>query len=818
MNYNQVILMNKMMLVFQMPRGKSYKRSLAAKRRCAIAQEVTELVQPRDDSPLGTGFRHAVLPWPTSLLTGKPCKLVIPDVSATQKFALVVGDSHLRHLVDGFVPMPEGVLAFGMLSVPGGRASQIKTEVLHAEVPQTPDVVCLLAPSNNLTASQTAEAAGAEFEQLLYAVCERWPKVCVLDFVPRLTIEAEVQEFYRQEFRRVAARLGVRYYPLIDHFPWDRRELWEKYGVHLSDTHGMPILAQLLWAVCYHHMTTEASTAQAAPTMSPPRRNAPAVSQSRRKAPAVSQSRHKAPAVSQSRRRAPDSQSRRKAPAVSQSRHKAPAVSQSRRRAPDSQSRRKAPAVEPQTVEKGSGLQQSDPFQWTVVRQQRKRKLSGKGVSSPEGPKKRMVHQQPDGSSITLKECFIPLNPVRFSRDMLDVLDDVDELHYMPQSEKVRKAAVMKVPSTVRHDAASTEVLVSTATAPRVDGTPVPKVGKASVVNVPSTVSHDAASTEVLVSTATAPCVDGTPVPKVGKASVVNVPSTVSHDAASTEVLVSTATAPCVDGTPVPKVGKASVTNMPSTVVRDAASTEVLVSTATAPCVDGTPVPKVGKASVVNVPSTVSHDAASTEVLVSTATAPCVDGTPVPKVGKASVTNMPSTVVRDAASTEVLVSTATAPCVDGTPVPKVGKASVIEAPSTVGQDAASSSCNRGDVINALPFNPISHEDAMVRCDDVLPQETPVVCDGAGNSDTCPPQQSFPQKVCDVDNSDVVVVGDVINALPFNPISHEDAMVRCDDMRLSRASVDLLLLLLWSCIIPDSPVAPQLLQKRLSQDE
>ncbi|KAM3598350.1 uncharacterized protein V6R79_016967 [Siganus canaliculatus] len=553
-----------------MPRGKSYKRSLAAKRRCAIAQEVTELVQPRDDSPLGTGFRHAVLPWPTSLLTGKPCKLVIPDVSATQKFALVVGDSHLRHLVDGIVPMPEGALAFGMLSVPGGRASQIKTEVLHAEVPQTPDVVCLLAPSNNLTASQTAEAAGAEFEQLLYAVCERWPKVCVLDFVPRLTIEAEVQEFYRQEFRRVAARLGVRYYPLIDHFPWDRRELWEKYGVHLSDTHGMPILAQLLWAVCYHHMTTEASTAQAAPTMSPPRRNAPA-------------------------------------------------VSQSRRRAPDSQSRRKAPAVEPQIVEKGSGLQQPDPFQWTVVRQQRKRKLSGKGVSSPEGPKKRIVHQQPDGSSITLKECFIPLNPVRFSRDMLDLLDDVDELHYMPQSEKVRKAAVMKVPSTVRHDAASTEVLVSTATAPR------------------------------------------------------------------------------------------------------------------------------------------------------------VDGTPVPKVGKASVTNMPSTVVRDAASTEVLVSTATAPRVDGTPVPKVGKASVIEAPSTVGQDAASSSCNRGDVINALPFNPISHEDAMVRCDDVLPQETPVVCDGAGNSDTCPPQQSFPQKVCDVDNSDVVVVGDVINALPFNPISHEDAM-------------------------------------------
>ncbi|KAM3598349.1 uncharacterized protein V6R79_016967 [Siganus canaliculatus] len=670
-----------------MPRGKSYKRSLAAKRRCAIAQEVTELVQPRDDSPLGTGFRHAVLPWPTSLLTGKPCKLVIPDVSATQKFALVVGDSHLRHLVDGIVPMPEGALAFGMLSVPGGRASQIKTEVLHAEVPQTPDVVCLLAPSNNLTASQTAEAAGAEFEQLLYAVCERWPKVCVLDFVPRLTIEAEVQEFYRQEFRRVAARLGVRYYPLIDHFPWDRRELWEKYGVHLSDTHGMPILAQLLWAVCYHHMTTEASTAQAAPTMSPPRRNAPA-------------------------------------------------VSQSRRRAPDSQSRRKAPAVEPQIVEKGSGLQQPDPFQWTVVRQQRKRKLSGKGVSSPEGPKKRIVHQQPDGSSITLKECFIPLNPVRFSRDMLDLLDDVDELHYMPQSEKVRKAAVMKVPSTVRHDAASTEVLVSTATAPRVDGTPVPKVGKASVVNVPSTVSHDAASTEVLVSTATAPR---------------------------------------VDGTPVPKVGKASVTNMPSTVVRDAASTEVLVSTATAPRVDGTPVPKVGKASVVNVPSTVSHDAASTEVLVSTATAPCVDGTPVPKVGKASVTNMPSTVVRDAASTEVLVSTATAPRVDGTPVPKVGKASVIEAPSTVGQDAASSSCNRGDVINALPFNPISHEDAMVRCDDVLPQETPVVCDGAGNSDTCPPQQSFPQKVCDVDNSDVVVVGDVINALPFNPISHEDAM-------------------------------------------
>ncbi|XP_028319680.1 uncharacterized protein LOC114474024 isoform X2 [Gouania willdenowi] len=69
----------------EMPRLKSYKRSQATKRRFAALQQSSD-----DSASLGRGSRCSGLPEPTSVLTGKPCKLVIPDVSPTQKVVVTL--------------------------------------------------------------------------------------------------------------------------------------------------------------------------------------------------------------------------------------------------------------------------------------------------------------------------------------------------------------------------------------------------------------------------------------------------------------------------------------------------------------------------------------------------------------------------------------------------------------------------------------------------------------------------------------------------------------------------------------------------------
>ncbi|XP_030266867.1 uncharacterized protein LOC115578156 [Sparus aurata] len=257
-----------------MPRGKSFRRSEAAKKRLAEWRKVD--VEPQRPpnasvSQSGTGKRHAVNQWSKSL-TGRQHKLVLPSESPDKKFVLVVGDSHLRAIIDGFVPMPEGSLSFGLMCTPGACAMELRTELLHAAVPRTPDAVLVIAPSNNLTSSRTIDEAGADFAKLLLSACSRWPNVCVTDFAPRLTVEVDQQQLLREEFRRVAARMGVRFFSFADHFPMDRLKLWSKDGVHLSDSDGMPIFAGLLWSVAYQFLHPPIPKPQPAPRASTPRR------------------------------------------------------------------------------------------------------------------------------------------------------------------------------------------------------------------------------------------------------------------------------------------------------------------------------------------------------------------------------------------------------------------------------------------------------------------------------------------------------------------------------------------------------------------
>ncbi|XP_034017275.1 uncharacterized protein LOC117502346, partial [Thalassophryne amazonica] len=111
----------------------------------------------------GTGWHHKVHQWPTSVHTGRQHKLVIPAEVPDKKFVLVVGASHLRSLADGIVLVPEDHYSFGFMSTPGACADHLRTEVVHAVLPRTPDAVCLIAPGNNLTASTTPKHGGAVF-------------------------------------------------------------------------------------------------------------------------------------------------------------------------------------------------------------------------------------------------------------------------------------------------------------------------------------------------------------------------------------------------------------------------------------------------------------------------------------------------------------------------------------------------------------------------------------------------------------------------------------------------------------------------------
>ncbi|KAK0134793.1 hypothetical protein N1851_029581 [Merluccius polli] len=230
----------------------------------------------RDPTPMlpsssrGTGYRHRVQKWPVSPFTGHSHKLVIPMESPDKKFVLIVGDSHLRAIVDGVVQMPEEPFSFGVMSTPGAAASALRTEVLNAVLPRVPDAVCLLAPSNNLTASRTIDEASVDYVNLLRTIRSRWPNVFVVDFPPRLNCEVSYQDLLRQEYHRVSARMGVKYFSAVEYFPHTQPELWSRDGVHLSDDQGMGILVQLLWSAAMKEFETPPPAPRVSPRPSPP--------------------------------------------------------------------------------------------------------------------------------------------------------------------------------------------------------------------------------------------------------------------------------------------------------------------------------------------------------------------------------------------------------------------------------------------------------------------------------------------------------------------------------------------------------------------
>ncbi|XP_035292060.1 uncharacterized protein LOC118237448 isoform X2 [Anguilla anguilla] len=183
----------------------------------------------------GCGSRHKVRQWPVSDISGHQHKTVFPDKCHTneKEFVFVVGDSHLRSFADGVVNMPEGRLSFGFMATPGGDATALCLEISHlGDTPRTPDAVCLLAPGNNMTSSRTIEEAARAFGTLLSVALQHWPnKVFVVDFpIRHVHATLEYQLLLKQEYHRVAAKMGVRYFATNNVFQSSKRYIPRRCG------------------------------------------------------------------------------------------------------------------------------------------------------------------------------------------------------------------------------------------------------------------------------------------------------------------------------------------------------------------------------------------------------------------------------------------------------------------------------------------------------------------------------------------------------------------------------------------------------------
>uniref|UniRef100_A0A3Q3AIQ3 Uncharacterized LOC112449832 n=1 Tax=Kryptolebias marmoratus TaxID=37003 RepID=A0A3Q3AIQ3_KRYMA len=342
-----------------MPRGKSRRRSEAARRRVeAVRTQGVGIPQASSDfvSHRGTGWRHKVKPWPRSEVTGLFHKLVVLERRPDKKLVLLIGDSHLRSFADSVVPVSNGDINFAVMCTPGACASKLRQEVLHSVTTCQPDAVCVMGSSNNLTSSINPEEAGQEFEQYLLTVCGRWPKVFCTGMVPRLTESRVKQETFQQEYHRRSAKLGIPFYPIADQLPLGRRDLWCHDGVHLSDDHGMLILSELMWIAAYEFLEKQEPKPLVRPQAAPAH----------------------------------------------------------------------VPRIVPRVVVKGVERPPPPPSsEWTTVTSDRKRNYSGESDSSCHSSKKRVVPDKMDGTPVALKECYIKLNPVRFSADMLVAMEKV---------------------------------------------------------------------------------------------------------------------------------------------------------------------------------------------------------------------------------------------------------------------------------------------------------------------------------------------------------------------------------------------------------
>uniref|UniRef100_A0A3P9Q1V4 Uncharacterized protein n=1 Tax=Poecilia reticulata TaxID=8081 RepID=A0A3P9Q1V4_POERE len=208
-----------------MPREKSYRRSLAARRRRETAGVQVGIPATSSVEPAGDIVKN----WPSSSFTNHCHKLVIPEEICLHIFVLLIGASHLRSFADG-IKISDGCIDFGVMCTPGASVADLRIEAYHAVVPRQPDAVCVTAPSNNLTASLNPDDTGEEFEKYLLTVVYRLPKVFCTFFPLRLTESLEKQNLFQQEFHRLSCVL-----------------ICGALMIHLSDDHGMPILQKLMW-------------------------------------------------------------------------------------------------------------------------------------------------------------------------------------------------------------------------------------------------------------------------------------------------------------------------------------------------------------------------------------------------------------------------------------------------------------------------------------------------------------------------------------------------------------------------------------------